>query len=306
MVIFVDIDGTICHTAGGYENSIPIISAIHKINRLYEMGHKITYWTARGGNSGIDWTELTKKQLSDWGCLYHELKLDKPPYDCFIDDKALNISEIRLGGIGGISGIYKITSKKFPERYYIGSAKDIVKRWNGHLYNLLKNKHHSELLQTHYNEYGKEDLEFSILVECEIDVLVEREGEYLKIFDPYFNIYKEPGSPKNHKFSDEAKNNMSIAHMGNKQSEETRKKRSLSLLGHSVSDITREKLRERRKTYKHSEITKNKLRIANANNKNSIGHTVTPEAKKKMSDAGKKVMGMLKRNEKGQLMKREI
>ena len=244
MIIFVDIDGTICHTAGGYENAVPIISAIHKINRLFEMGHKITYWTARGGNSGIDWTELTKKQLNNWGCLYHELKLDKPPYDCFIDDKAINMSDVRLGKIGGISGIYKIESKKFPEKYYIGSAKDIVKRWNGHLYNLRKNKHHSELLQTHYNEFGKEDLNFSILVECEIDVLIEKEGEYLKIFNPYFNIYKEPGSPKNHKFSDKARKNMSDAHIGKTQSEETKKNRSLSLMGHSVSKLTKEKLRE--------------------------------------------------------------
>ena len=130
MVIFVDIDGTICHTVGGYENSVPIISAIHKINRLYENGHKITYWTARGGNSGVDWTELTKKQLNDWGCLYHELKLDKPSYDCILDDKAVKMNAVRLGNIGGISGIYKIESKRFPNKIYIGSAKDNMKRMN--------------------------------------------------------------------------------------------------------------------------------------------------------------------------------
>lgn len=306
MKIFVDIDGTICHSAGGYENATPIISAIHKINRLYEKGHEITYWTARGGNSGIDWTELTKKQLNDWGCLYHELKLDKPPYDCFIDDKALNMSDVRLGTVGGVSGIYKISSRIFPEKYYIGSAKDIVKRWNGHLYNLLKNKHHSEFLQTHYNEFGKEDLVFSILEECGIDDLIEKEGVYLKEFNPYFNIYKEPGSPKNHKFSDVARRNMSVAHLGKKQSDETKRKRSLSMMGHSVSEDTKEKLREKRKNYRHSEITRNKLRIASTDNKNALGHSVSSEARKKMSDGGKKAMKMLERDNKGRLMKKKI
>jgi hypothetical protein len=247
MVVFVDIDGTICHTVGGYPNAKPIVSAIHKINRLYEMGHNITYWTARGKNSGIDWSELTKKQLSEWGCLYHKLSFDKPAYDCILDDKAMKMNSVMLGVVGGISGIYKIESKTFPEKFYIGSAKDITKRWNGHLYNLLKNKHHSELLQLHYNKFGKEDLKFSILEECDNNDLINKEREYFKNFNPYFNIYKEPGSPKNHKFSNEARKNMSDAHMGKKQSEETKKNRSLSMMGHSVSESTKEKLRNKRK-----------------------------------------------------------
>ena len=37
-----------------------------------------------------DWSELTKKQLSDWGVNYHELIMGKPEGDVFIDDKAFN------------------------------------------------------------------------------------------------------------------------------------------------------------------------------------------------------------------------
>lgn len=307
MNIFVDIDGTICHTEGGYPNAKPIESAIHKINRLYEIGHQITYWTARGGNTGIDWTELTTQQLKSWGCKYHNLRLDKPPFDCLLDDKAIRMSGVRLGEIGGISGIYKIESQKYPDKFYIGSANDISKRWNGHLFNLSKNKHHSSILQNHYNEFGKEDLKFSVLEECNCEILIEREREYLKKFDPYFNVYKEPGSPKNHNFSDKARKNMSVAHMGKIQSEETKKNRSLSLMGHAVSETTKEKLRDKRKHHKHSEITRNKLIITSTGNTNASGkHKISSEAREKMADAGKKVMGILKRNDKGQLMKKEI
>jgi len=95
MIIYVDIDNTICITNGSdYINSEPIVSAIHKINCLYEMGYDIIYWTARGKNSGKDWIELTKAQLKKWGCLYHKLSFDKPAYDCILDDKALKISDL--------------------------------------------------------------------------------------------------------------------------------------------------------------------------------------------------------------------
>lgn len=94
MIIYIDIDETICHSPNkDYPNSKPIQQNIDKANRLYEEGHTIIYWTARGSGSGIDWTELTTKQLIDWGAKYHEIKLGKPSYDLFIDDKALNTSD---------------------------------------------------------------------------------------------------------------------------------------------------------------------------------------------------------------------
>jgi hypothetical protein len=91
MKYVVDIDNTICRTQGSdYQNSVPLSDRIRKINELYQAGHTITYWTARGGNSGIDWSELTERQLKNWGCQYHELRMGKPAYDLWIDDKAIN------------------------------------------------------------------------------------------------------------------------------------------------------------------------------------------------------------------------
>jgi phosphosulfolactate synthase (CoM biosynthesis protein A) len=98
--IFVDIDETICISSEensrgrDYTNSKPINENIEKINKLFEQGNKIIYWTARGSKSGIDWKEVTKNQLDLWGVKYHELRCDKPFYDLFIDDKSFRIEEV--------------------------------------------------------------------------------------------------------------------------------------------------------------------------------------------------------------------
>ena len=95
MIVYVDIDETICEYPldikdRKYELATPILNNIDKINQLYKEGHHIVYWTARGSTTGIDWTELTKKQLKKWNAKYHDLKLKKPNYDIFICDKAIN------------------------------------------------------------------------------------------------------------------------------------------------------------------------------------------------------------------------
>lgn len=90
-IYYVDIDGTICNiTNGQYHLAKPIKKNIAKINRLYEDGNTIIYWTARGTVTQIDWLELTKKQLSYWGAKYHDVRVGKPHYDYFICDKATN------------------------------------------------------------------------------------------------------------------------------------------------------------------------------------------------------------------------
>ena len=101
MIYIVDIDGTICHEvflpsgSKDYKNHNPIYDRIEKINKLYEQGDEIHYWTARGAKSGIDYTELTTKQLDSWGCKYHHVSVgEKPLYDLLIDDKAKRIEEL--------------------------------------------------------------------------------------------------------------------------------------------------------------------------------------------------------------------
>ena len=99
MRIFVDIDETICFYDGvdrlGYKNAIPNEKNIAKINKLYDEGHTITYYTARGAVSKIDYFDLTKNQLDSWNCKYHNLSIgEKPDYDLLICDKTKRIEEI--------------------------------------------------------------------------------------------------------------------------------------------------------------------------------------------------------------------
>ena len=97
MNIYVDIDETICFykSEREYNLAVPDYESINKINKLYDKGNTITYWTARGSVTKIDWYNVTKQQLDKWGCKYHHLSVgEKPPYDLLICDKTKRIEEI--------------------------------------------------------------------------------------------------------------------------------------------------------------------------------------------------------------------
>ena len=94
MVVYIDIDDTICtrEDEADYSSAIPIKANIKKANHYFEEGHTVVYWTARGTTTGIDWREVTEKQLGKWGVKYHHLKFGKPQYDLLIEDKSENWS----------------------------------------------------------------------------------------------------------------------------------------------------------------------------------------------------------------------
>ena len=101
--IYVDVDETICFYSGKREYKLaePNYDNIAKINKMYDQGDTITYWTARGSSQlhsalGLEQhRRLTKSQLTEWGCRYHFLEVgNKPQFDLFIDDKAKRIEEI--------------------------------------------------------------------------------------------------------------------------------------------------------------------------------------------------------------------
>lgn len=101
--IYIDIDDTISKKPSelskkegpfDYSKAVPIEKNIKKANELYDEGHEITYWTARGAETGIDWESVTKDQLKRWGCKYHDLIVGVPkPWDLVIDDTVLNVQD---------------------------------------------------------------------------------------------------------------------------------------------------------------------------------------------------------------------
>jgi len=92
MTYCFDIDGTICETTenSSYENAKAYPSVVAAINKLYDQGHTVFLYTARGSVSGKDWSELTNKQVKSWGIKCHEVKMGKPFYDLMIDDRSIN------------------------------------------------------------------------------------------------------------------------------------------------------------------------------------------------------------------------
>ena len=106
-VVLVDIDETICFYGEKrrYDLAEPNEENIAKINKLYDEGWYVVYWTARGGSQksislGKCYYEFTWKQLETWGCKFHDLstgskgKYIKPACDMVVDDKAKRIEEL--------------------------------------------------------------------------------------------------------------------------------------------------------------------------------------------------------------------
>jgi hypothetical protein len=106
LTIAVDIDHTLIDSSDNvytFEPK-PIQSMIEFVNQLYDQGHTIILYTARGMGSMAGQAHLiphafyekTKKQLDEVGVKYHHLVFGKIHYDYFIDDKAWNVKDLDL------------------------------------------------------------------------------------------------------------------------------------------------------------------------------------------------------------------
>ncbi len=97
MKFVIDVDDTICThpimDIFDYSNAEPISENINKVNALYDAGHTVWFFTARGTETGIDWRDVTEDQLDKWNVKYHKLLFGKPSADVYIDDKALNVND---------------------------------------------------------------------------------------------------------------------------------------------------------------------------------------------------------------------
>lgn len=133
MIYCFDIDGVLCDDMlGDYENSIPNMDIINKVNKLYDEGHVIKIFTGRGSKTGIDWRKFTEKQLKSWGVKYHELIFGKPVADVFIDDKAVNIKDfqdsIGFSPVETKRKSSKITDKAWGRAICITEGKEYASR----------------------------------------------------------------------------------------------------------------------------------------------------------------------------------
>ena len=100
MRIFFDVDDTVMFQdkPSDYQICKPIVGMKNYVNAMFDDGHEIYFYTARGMgryNNDADlaighFYDLTWKQLTEFGFKFHGLILGKPNYDVLVDDKAYN------------------------------------------------------------------------------------------------------------------------------------------------------------------------------------------------------------------------
>lgn len=166
-------------------------------------------------------------------------------------------------------GIYGIRSLSHPNRFYIGSSVNIIKRWELHRNNLRLNKHHSQKLQRHFNKYGFDDLKFEIILRCDRENLLQYEQAFIDLYKPYFNINPTAGSNAGIRVSETTKRKMREAQLGKRHSEETLKKLGDArrgeknwIYGKTVPDNVREKISNTLMGHPVSDETKKKQQLA--------------------------------------------
>jgi CMP-N,N'-diacetyllegionaminic acid synthase len=96
MVVCMDIDGVIATITPGNDYALarPQQDVIDAVNLLYQAGHRIILFTARGSATGIDWSEVTRSQMVNWGVRHHEIRFGKPAADIYVDDRAVGIASL--------------------------------------------------------------------------------------------------------------------------------------------------------------------------------------------------------------------
>ena len=83
------------------------------------------------------------------------------------------------------SGIYKITNI-INGKFYIGSSKEIEKRWDDHKQYLRGKYHDNPKLQHAWDFYGEDKFRFDIIEEVNDEkLLLEREQYHLDLWKPY-------------------------------------------------------------------------------------------------------------------------
>ena len=85
-----------------------------------------------------------------------------------------------------ISAIYKITNT-ITNDFYIGSSKNVKKRWADHKCQSTWNKCPNNPLYQDMQKYGVDSFAFEILAEVEVEKLKEKEQWFIETLKPTYN-----------------------------------------------------------------------------------------------------------------------
>ena len=85
-----------------------------------------------------------------------------------------------------ISAVYKITNTITGD-FYIGSSKDVKRRWTEHKKPSVWNDNPNNQLYKDMQKYGTDKFVFEILAEVEIGSLKEKEQQFIETLKPTYN-----------------------------------------------------------------------------------------------------------------------
>ena len=91
-----------------------------------------------------------------------------------------------------ICGIYKITNTITGD-FYIGSSKNVKKRWTNHKIQSTWKKHPNNPMYIDMQNYGVDKFVFEVLAEVEEDKLKEMEQQFIELLNPSYNNYNAKG-----------------------------------------------------------------------------------------------------------------
>ena len=148
-------------------------------------------------------------------------------------------------------GVYSIRNK-INGKEYIGSSKNIEKRWNEH--RMMRHVYHPKLYEA-FKKYGIDNFEFTVVQECKEEELNELELHFIHTRKPKYNTIGLPRSEETRKRVSEG-----TRKWWQGLDEETKEKIIKHNLkrpqpGHPVSADTRAKI-----SRKVSEVQKQKVR----------------------------------------------
>ena len=123
------------------------------------------------------------------------------------------------------AGIYEIVNTVNGKRY-IGSARNVRRRFKKHLWDLDHGIHHSQILQRAVDKYGIDSFVFRHFLVCRHDDLLHFEQRLMDVLKPEYNICKVAGSRAGFKHLPESIEKMRVRALN--VSEETRRLRSVA------------------------------------------------------------------------------
>lgn len=181
-------------------------------------------------------------------------------------------------------GIYLIKNK-INGKCYVGQADNIERRWKEHKRHYKLEKHKNQLIYKAFNKYGIENFSFSIIEECLVEELDEKEIFYIDKYNTYafkensngYNmtlggktcrgcVHSEEQNKRHSEFmkgrtpvnkgvpmSEEQKEKLRVAMLGRTLTEERKKKISNSLKGRIITEEAKNKISEFQKAYRQTE-----------------------------------------------------